>query len=60
MLTVFSKVMEKVMDCRLNQHLQVNNILVQEQFGFMKNLSTVLHTNLNRHKKSSRSYIKKG
>jgi hypothetical protein len=40
MLTVFSKVIEKVMYCRLSQHLQVNNILVHEQFGFRKNCST--------------------
>jgi hypothetical protein len=38
MLTVFSKVVEKTMYCRLNQHLQVNNILLQEQFGFRKDL----------------------
>jgi hypothetical protein len=25
---------------RLNQYLQVNNMLAQEQFGFRKNLST--------------------
>jgi hypothetical protein len=40
MLTVFSKVLEKTMYHRLNQHLQVNNLLVQEQFGFWKDLST--------------------
>jgi hypothetical protein len=40
MLSVFGKVLEKTMYCRLNQHLQVNNILVQEQFGFWKDLST--------------------
>jgi hypothetical protein len=40
MLTVFSKVMEKTMYHRLDQHLQVNNILVHEQFGFRKDLST--------------------
>jgi hypothetical protein len=31
MLTVFSKATEKTIHCRLNQHQQVNNILVQEQ-----------------------------
>jgi hypothetical protein len=36
MLTVFSKVIEKTMYLRLNQHLQVNNILVHEQFGFRR------------------------
>jgi hypothetical protein len=40
MLTAFSKVLEKTMYHRLNQHLQVNNILVQERFGFWKDLST--------------------
>jgi hypothetical protein len=40
MLTIFSKVIERTMHCRLNQHLQMNNILVQEQFGFRKGLST--------------------
>jgi hypothetical protein len=40
MLTVFSKSLEKVMHSRLTQYLQANNILVQEQFGFTKNLST--------------------
>jgi hypothetical protein len=40
MFTVFSKVIEKTMHCRLNQHLQVNNSLVQEQFGFRKDFST--------------------
>jgi hypothetical protein len=40
MLTVFSKVLEKTMYHRLNRHLQMNNILVQEQFGFRKDLST--------------------
>jgi hypothetical protein len=40
MLTVFSKVLGKTMYHRLNQHLQVNNILVQEQFGFQKHLLT--------------------
>jgi hypothetical protein len=28
------------MDCRLNQHLHLNIILVQEQFGFRKGFST--------------------
>jgi hypothetical protein len=40
MLTAFSKVLEKTMHHRLNQRLQVNNSLVQEQFGFQKDLST--------------------
>jgi hypothetical protein len=38
MLTLFSEVIEKVMYCRLSQHLLVNNILVHEQFGFRKKL----------------------
>jgi hypothetical protein len=40
LLIVFIKISEKVMHSRLTQYLQVNNILVQEQFGFRKNLST--------------------
>jgi hypothetical protein len=40
LLTVFSKVLEKTTYHRLNQHLQVNHILVREQFGFRKVLST--------------------
>jgi hypothetical protein len=39
MLMVFSKVIEKTIYHRLNQHVQVNNILVHEQFGFRKDLS---------------------
>jgi len=40
LLQVFLKVFEKVMYCRLNQHLQTNNILATEQYGFRKVLST--------------------
>jgi hypothetical protein len=40
MLTAFSKVLEKAMYSRLNQHLQIYNILVTEQYGFRKGLST--------------------
>jgi hypothetical protein len=40
LLPLFSKVFEKAMYCRLNQHLQVNNILATEQYGFRKGLST--------------------
>jgi hypothetical protein len=40
MLTLFSKVIEKTMHCRLNQRIQVNNILVLEEFGFIKDFST--------------------
>jgi len=39
-LPVFSKIFEKVMLNRLNQHLQVNDILGTEQYGFRKGLST--------------------
>jgi hypothetical protein len=38
MLTVFSKILENVMHHRLSQHLHVDNILVQEQFGFRKKI----------------------
>jgi Notch-like protein len=40
LLTVFSKVFEKAMHSRLNQHLHANNILVPEQHGFRKSIST--------------------
>jgi hypothetical protein len=36
LLPVFLKVLEKVMYCRLNHHLQANNILAIEQYGFRK------------------------
>jgi hypothetical protein len=39
LLPVFSKVFEKAMYCRLNQHLQTNNILATTQYGFRKGLS---------------------
>jgi hypothetical protein len=35
-----TKILEKIMHHRLSQHLQVNNILVQERFGFRKNFLT--------------------
>ena len=34
LLPVSSEVFEKAMYCRLNQHLQANNILGTEQYGF--------------------------
>jgi hypothetical protein len=40
MLMVFSKVIEKTMYCRSNHHLHVDNTLVQEQYGFKKDMST--------------------
>jgi hypothetical protein len=40
MLTSFSEELEKTMYHRLNKHLGINNVLVNEQFGFRKNLST--------------------
>jgi len=40
LLSVFSKVFEKAMYCRFNHHLQANNILATEQYGFRKGLST--------------------
>jgi hypothetical protein len=39
-LTVFSKVFEKAMHNRLSHHLHTNNILVSEQYGFKKGIST--------------------
>jgi hypothetical protein len=40
LLTTFSKVLETAIYYRLNQLLQINNILVGEQYGFRKGLST--------------------
>ena len=40
LLPAFSKILEKAMHSRLNQHLQTNNILATEQYGFRKGLST--------------------
>jgi hypothetical protein len=40
LLTTFSKVLEKVMYNRLSHYLKTNNILVPEQFGFRKGIST--------------------
>jgi hypothetical protein len=39
LFTAFSKVLETAMYYRLNQHLQINNILVGEQYGFRRGLS---------------------
>jgi len=39
-LTSFSKVFEKIIYNRLYTHLEINNILVQEQFGFRMKHST--------------------
>ena len=40
LLPLFSKILEKAMYCRLNQHLQVHKLLATEQYGFRKGLST--------------------
>jgi hypothetical protein len=40
LLTVLSEVFEKAMHNRLSQHLHANNILVPEQHGFRKGIST--------------------
>ena len=40
LMTSFSKVFEKAMYNRLLGHLNDNNILAEEQFGFIKNLTT--------------------
>jgi hypothetical protein len=41
LLSTFSKIFEKAMYSRLNQHLQTNNILVPEQYAFRKGMSTM-------------------
>jgi hypothetical protein len=40
LVTVFSKVLEKVMYNRLSQHMHTNNVLVPERFGFRQGSST--------------------
>ena len=40
LLTSFSKVFEKVIHNRVHNHIQVNNILAKEQYGFRNNSST--------------------
>jgi hypothetical protein len=40
LLMVFYKVFEKAVHSRLSQHLHTNNILVPEQHGFGKDMST--------------------
>jgi len=40
LLIVFSKVFEKVVLSILSQHLRTNNILITEQYGVRKGIST--------------------
>jgi len=40
LLTSFSKILEKVIYTRLYQHMNKNNILATEQYGFRNNSST--------------------
>jgi len=40
LLMVFVKVHEKAMHSRLSQHLRTNSILVTEQYGCSKGIST--------------------
>jgi hypothetical protein len=40
LLTAFSKVFEKIVYYRLLQHIETNNILADEQFGFRTSSST--------------------
>jgi len=40
LLTSFSKIFEKVIYKRLDNHMIFNNILVEEQYGFRNNTST--------------------
>ena len=40
LLTSFSKVLQKVIYNRLQNHVTVNNILAEEQYGFRNNSST--------------------
>jgi hypothetical protein len=40
LLTSFSKIFEKVIYRRLDNHMKSNNILAEEQYGFISNIST--------------------
>jgi hypothetical protein len=40
LVTTFSEVGENVMHNRLSNYLEANNILIPEQFGFRKGIST--------------------
>jgi hypothetical protein len=40
LLFIISKVLEKVMYSRINHHMQCNNIMVPEQYGFRNGIST--------------------
>ena len=44
LLPSFSKIFEKVLYVRMYQHLINNNLLVDEQFGFRTNSSTIAAT----------------
>jgi len=44
LLTSFSKIIEKIIYVRLCRHLNANNILVNEQFGFREKSSTEMAT----------------
>ena len=44
LLTLFSKIIEKIIYKRLYCHLNNNNVFVNEQFGFRENLSTEMAT----------------
>jgi len=42
LLSIFDKLLEKLMAVRLNNFISLNNILYKYQFGFSKNYSTTL------------------
>ena len=41
LLSVFDKIMEKLVHKRLYEYLELNNLLFEKQFGFRKHNSTV-------------------
>jgi hypothetical protein len=41
LLTGFSKIFELLIHRRLNQHFQIHNVFVTEQYGFRRGLSTI-------------------
>ena len=44
LLTSFSKIFEKIIYNRLQYHIDINNIIAQEQYGFRAKLSTEVST----------------
>lgn len=66
LLSVFSKVIEKLMQTRLVKFLDKHNILAENQYGFQKGKSTelalmkftkIIYLNINNHKKTAAVFL---